>query len=562
MGILKFKKVNCKNCYKCIRYCPVKAIEVKNQQAQIIENDCILCGNCIIVCPQNAKEDVNEIDDIKGQIAEGKRVIATVAPSFVAACKVESFKTLEKALKELGFAEARETAEGAFLVKSQYENLVKDRWNEAIVSTCCPTVVKYVERHFPEALPYLAPVISPMEASSRKIREEYKDAVIVFIGPCISKKGECEAETSATDYAITFDELAQWMEERNIKFTEDDQKENIKYKSRLFPIAGGIINTMSRDDDYDYIAIDGFDNCVKALKEIVNGNVHNCFIEMSACSGSCIGGPNFQKHDMSVINSRIKVENFALDKEENDFQIKKDIDMYDKKRDRQVVCPPPTEQQILGILRKMGKNSREDELNCGTCGYATCREKAAAVYWGKADITMCLPFIKERAESFSDKIINITPNLVVAVDMDLKVQQINRAACDTFGIENEKDIIGSPVSRILDEFDFVNMITESKASLKKRTFLVEYNVYLEQVFLFDKSNSIIICIMKNITGEKKRKNKIKAEKLRAANLADDIVEKQLRIVQEIASLLGETAAETQVAVTDLKDTILMEDEDN
>ena len=175
---------------------------------------------------------------------------------------------------------------------------------------------------------------------------------------------------------------------------------------------------------------------------------------------------------------------------------------------------------------------------------------------------MCLPFIKERAESFSDKIINVTPNLVVAVDMDLKIQQINKAACDVFGIKNDKDIVGGPVSSILDEFDFVNMITESITTVKKKAFLVEYNVYLEQVFLYDKSNSIIICIMKDITGEKKRKNKIKEEKLRAARLADDIVEKQLRIVQEIASLLGETAAETQIAVIDLKDTIMMEEEEN
>lgn len=561
MGILKFKKVNCKNCYKCIRYCPVKAIEVKNHQAQIIEKDCILCGNCTVVCPQNAKEDINEVQKIKNLIGDGKNVIATIAPSYIANYNMSNFSAIRGALIDLGFSDVFETAEGAYMVKTQYEKLIDENWNSAIISSCCPTVVKYIEKHYPEALPYLAPIISPMEASARKIKDSQGDAIVVFVGPCISKKGECKEKESKADYAITFEELNEWLKEKNIEIV-DDGKEEEKYKSRLFPIAGGIIGTMKKNDNYSYMAIDGLDNCIDAIKEIAKGNIKNCFIEMSACSGSCIGGPYFQKHKPSLIDGRIRVENYANSLEDNDYNEEIDINMNEERKDMKVVLPKPSEQQIMGILRKMGKNSEEDELNCGTCGYATCRDKAEAVYWGKADISMCLPFIKERAESFSDKIINVTPNLVIAVDMDLKIQQINKAACDVFGIKNDKDIIGGPVSSILDEFDFVNMITESIRTVKKKAFLVEYNVYLEQVFLYDKSNSIIICIMKDITGEKKRKNKIKEEKLRAARLADDIVEKQLRIVQEIASLLGETAAETQIAVIDLKDTIMMEEEEN
>lgn len=560
MGILKFKKVNCKNCYKCIRYCPVKAIAIKDNQAQILEDQCILCGNCTVVCPQNAKEDENDVPKIKALLKGGHKVIATVAPSFIAVDDFPNFEALSNALKVLGFYEIKETAEGAFRVKTKYEELVKESDGAPIISSCCPTVNMYIEKYYPEALPYLAPVTSPMEATARSIKNEYTDSIVVFIGPCISKKDECIKLGNATDYAITFEELLCWLNEENIEVFPSEIEDLPKYKSRLFPVSGGILNSMKKEDNFDYIAVDGIDNCMSALNEVVNGSIKNCFIEMSACVGSCVGGPYFQKHNKALLASRIKVENNALNKnKDTDYTVTTEVNLQEKRNSMKLSYSKPTEQQLLGILKKMGKNSTEDELNCGTCGYATCRDKAAAVFQGKADITMCLPFIKERAESFSDKIINVTPNLVIAVDLDLKVQQINKAACEVFGIKREADILGSPVSRILDEFDFVDMITSSKSSMKKNSFLVEYNVYLEQVYLYDKSNSIIICIMKNITGEKRIKNEVKEKKLRAAKMADDIVEKQLRIVQEIASLLGETAAETQIAVTDLKDSILMEE---
>lgn len=245
---------------------------------------------------------------------------------------------------------------------------------------------------------------------------------------------------------------------------------------------------------------------------------------------------------------------------EEDFNLSAALPLTASFSDQGKYYMRPSEKQIAGLLKKMGKNSPADELNCGMCGYASCRDKAVAVYYGKAEISMCLPFMKERAESFSDKIINITPNAIIAVDMDLKIQQVNTSACEIFGL-TPQDLLGQPVSRILDEFDFVNMITQSLPRTTKYTFLAEYNVYLEQVFLFDKANSIVICIMKNITKEKQRKSQLMKAKTQAANMADDIVERQQRIAHEIASLLGETVAETKVAISDLKETILMDQDD-
>lgn len=565
MSILKFKKVNCKDCYKCVRHCPVKAIEVRDHQAKIIESECILCGNCTIVCPQNAKEDISSINLIKKALSEKTSLIATVAPSYIANYNITSFFQMQQALTKLGFHNAYETAEGAYIVKTEYEKILENEKNSVVISSCCPTVVQYIEKNHPQMLKYLAKTLSPMQAHSKLLKQSFPNSKIVFIGPCISKKAELEEDFNYTDYVITFEELDEWLSSENITF-ENTPSNDEKKLSRFFPTTGGILKTMKKNANYKYISIDGIDNCQKVFEEIENNKISNCFIEMSACLGSCINGPSFKRKTSNPISAIISVENSAVSPElsknyTQDFNINYDFSINRTFKDKSVKKFLPDEKTITSILRKMGKNGIEDELNCGSCGYQTCREKAVAIYENKAEISMCLPYMKKRAESFSDKIITITPNLILTVDMDLNIQQINKSALDAFKITSEKDIIGFPVSRLLDEFDFVNIIAEEKTTEKKYKFLADYNLYLEQTFFYDKSNGLIICIMKDITSDKKRKTKIKNSRLNAANMADDIVEKQLRIVHEIASLLGETAAETKVAVEDLKNAILLDEEE-
>lgn len=208
----------------------------------------------------------------------------------------------------------------------------------------------------------------------------------------------------------------------------------------------------------------------------------------------------------------------------------------------------------------MGKFSPADELNCGLCGYRTCRDKAIAVYEGRAEISMCMPYMKERAETYSEKIINVSPEGIVTVGKKLKVKQINKAACKIFGIKDPADIIGYPVSRIMDEYDFVKMISQDETQVTDEVFLADYNVYLERIFICDPERTLFTCIMRDVTKARQRRNKIQKTKIHAADLADDIIANQLRIVHEIASLLGETAAETKVAVHDLKEAIMLDED--
>ena len=299
---------------------------------------------------------------------------------------------------------------------------------------------------------------------------------------------------------------------------------------------------------------------IAALQDAVDGKLKHCFIELSACEGACVGGPAFLKRDKRIAVSVADVQDSALDGTEDDFEVSEDITMESTMRSTPVYRPEPSAEQLEKILNRMGKKNPEDELNCGICGYSTCREKAKAVFLGRADIDMCLPYMKEKAESYSDKIVGVSPNAIVTVGRDLRVKQINQAACDIFAIRKREDIIGYPVSRILDEFDFVRMLSGDGRQTTNYTYLSDYNVYLEQVFLCDEDREIVTCIMKDVTQSRQKKKHIRQVKLRTASMADEIVEKQMRIAHEIASLLGETVAETKVAVNDLKNTILMDED--
>ena len=308
------------------------------------------------------------------------------------------------------------------------------------------------------------------------------------------------------------------------------------------------------NENYTYLAVDGAENCIAALKDIELGNIHHCFIEMSVCPGSCIGGPVMEKYhrnpvrDFSVISSGAGKKDFKTS-ELSEHEIKKDMPSLKNKENI------PSEDEIKAILAQIGKTKKEDELNCGTCGYNTCREKAIAVYQGKADLTMCLPFLKEKAENFSDNIINNTPKGIIVLNENLEVQQINRAAMKIMNIKSASNVLGEQIVRIMDPQDFITVKKTGKNIRDKRVYLAEYEKYVEQTILYDREYRILMCIMRDITEyeiQREKKDKISRQTI---DIADKVVDKQMRIVQEIASLLGETAAETKIALTKLKESI-------
>ena len=552
---LTLKKSNCKNCYKCIRHCPVKAIRFSGNQAHIIGNECILCGQCFVVCPQNAKQIVDETEKVKVLLQSGEPVIVSLAPSFIANYEGVGIGAMRKALKKLGFYDVEETAVGATIVKTEYERMLKEEERDVIISSCCHSINLLIQKHFPQALEFLADVVSPMQAHCKDIKSRYPNSKTVFVGPCVAKKDEAEHYEGIVDAVLTFEELTEWLSEENIEL-EKEMDNDINSRARFFPTTGGVLKTMAKDiPGYTYLALDGVDNCIAALKDIISGKVHKCFIEMSACVGSCVGGPVMEKyHRSSAVKDYIAISNYAG---KRDFEVSQPKAIELKKSFEYIEqrLQMPSDNEIQSILRQMGKFKPSQELNCGSCGYNTCREKAIAIIQGKAEISMCLPYLKDKAESFSDTIVNNSPNGLIVLNENLEVQQINNAARRLMNIRSANDILGDQVIRILDPTVFMNVLRTGSDVRDERVYLAEYKRFVEQSVVYDKDSHLLVAIMKDITDEQNEREKKENISRQTIEVADKVVDKQMRIVQEIASLLGETAAETKIALAKLKESI-------
>lgn len=560
--ILGLKKANCKNCHKCIRECPVKSIQFSEHQANILPEECILCGRCVVACPQNAKDVRNDIAKVKEAMHAGKRVVASLAPSFIADFEVSGINEMTYLLKQLGFDSVRETAEGAFIVKSEYERMIKNNEQDVIISTCCHSAVLLVSKYYPEAIRYLAPVLSPMLAHAKLIKEENPDTYVVFIGPCISKKDEADKNQGMVDCVLTFEELREWLAEENANTMQHINDDSTVRMSRFFPETGGIIKSMHTEDTgFRYLAVDGVKDCIAALENIISGKLSHCFVEMSICRGSCINGPMTRRYREEMLDCTIRLRDFAKplpEKSYEDFDISTNIGLTQNFKPLTVTSAKPDDEQITAILAEMGKTKPEHELNCGSCGYATCREKAVAVFLGKAEPSMCLPFMMEKAESFSDKIIMMTPNAIMVLDDKLNIQQMNRSAKRLFNLPASLKVKDMPAKDIIDTKPYSIILSSGQKRLEQRRYLADYNKYVKESILYDKDHKIIICIMKDITDEQLESQRITEIRQQTVNTADKVIEKQMRVVQEIASLLGETTAETKIALTKLKEAISVE----
>ena len=550
---LTLKKSNCKTCYKCIRNCPVKAIRFSGDQAHIIADECILCGRCFVVCPQNAKEIVSEVEKVKVMIQSGEPVIASMAPSFIANYDGVGIDAMREGLQKLGFTDVEETAIGATMVKTDYERLVHEKQKPVIISSACASVNLLIQKHYPEMIKYLADTLSPMQAHCRDIKRRNPEAKTVFIGPCVAKKDEAQRYPGIVDAALTFEELTEWLEKENVRL-EKKVDSNPESLARIFPTVAGILRTMKdRDPEYEYVAVDGIDNCIAALEDVAAGHVSNCFMEMSACKGSCVNGPVMEKYHPWFITDYLSVTRYAGDK---DFPVEQpEISELSRRYDiLEGMKDMPTERKIQEILSKMGKKKPSDELNCGTCGYDTCREKAIAIYQGKAEIEMCLPYLKEKAENFSNIIFDNTPNGLLVLNERLEIQQINPAACRIMNIRRPSDVLGSQIVTLLDPKPFLDAL-ESRKSVFQCAYLAEYDRYVEEQVLYDQSYRMLFCMLEDVSDEAAEREKKAEMRRQTTEVADKVVEKQMRIVQEIASLLGETAAETKIALTNLKESM-------
>ena len=573
---LEFKKARCKDCYKCLRECPVKAIEVKNHQAQIIKERCILCGRCTVVCPQNAKIVHSEKDDIDSLLLSNDNVVASVAPSFISSFRLKNFAQMETVLYKLGFAFAEETAVGANAVTKEYAACMASGRFDNLISSACPALCRLIQEYHPDALRYLAPVDSPMVAHAKILRQRFPGCKVVFIGPCIAKKREAR-ESGIISGVLTFEDLRRFMVERGVTFPLPDAREEFERfsctgitgeapanRSKSYPVRRGIIHSFEhRPEGYDYVAVDGPLNCVGTLENM--DKVSGVFFEMNMCENACVSGPCSLVGEGEEVRAAVEVKRYVREEcaslspeQDGDRQVDVDISAsYPKIESRSMT---PTAEQIEEILHRTGKFKPEDELNCGSCGYSTCREKAWAVFNGYADIDICLPYMRERAESMSYEIIHNSPEGIVVLDSEMNVVDINSKAKELLGIA-AVSLKGLPAIDFFNPTEFLIAQNSGRQYVRKKVYVPETKRHIEMSISILKGNRALFGILKDITDEVHYSEKLGKMRMETLATTDEVIKKQMRVAQEIASLLGETTAETKVALLRLKKTLMQEEEE-
>ena len=408
--LIKTIKERCRVCYTCVRECPAKAIRISGGQAEVIQERCIGCGNCVKVCSQNAKEVLSGIPNTLALLDSKEPIAAIVAPSFPVEFGAWPYQQLVGTLKALGFHYVTEVAYGADLVAQAYRQLLDDNPGRQYIATSCPAIVTYVEKYFPDLVQFLAPLVSPMIASARVLRSLHGSRLkIVFIGPCIAKKGEAclTAAPDEVDAVLTFIELREIFKMRlnpDLKIVESDFDPPQAGLGRLFPIARGLLESAGIKEDLiagDIVATDGRENCVEAIREFDKKALNARLLELLCCHGGCIMGagiseklPLFQRRSMVSKYTHLRLKNTDGKGTEKAGAVEIDLSRTFQNRDQRLVTPE--ENDITAILKRMGKNKPEDELNCGACGYDTCREHAIAIHKNLAESEMCLPYTIER----------------------------------------------------------------------------------------------------------------------------------------------------------------------
>ena len=407
-------KDRCRVCYTCVRECPVKAIKIINGQAEVLSERCIGCGNCVRVCRQEAKVYLQQIDEVSELLKSGQRTAACLAPSFPAEfTEIEDYRILVGMVKKLGFELVTEVAFGADMVSVAYKDLYRNNNNKGIISSDCPAIVYYVEHYLPELVGNLAPLVSPMVASSRFLKKKYGDDLqVVFIGPCVAKK----AESDEIDYALTFTELRELLRRNQIKPDEDlarDFDPPFAAKGAIFPVSHGLLQNMDIEADItkgDVVVAEGRINVKDALNEFAQGALNARHLELLCCEG-CIMGPGMSEEGKkylrrSSISNYVaqKLDNFDYEQWQADMELAKEVDLSTSFSQMDRRTHIPSSNEIAEVLKKMGKNDPADYLDCGACGYDTCVEHAIAIVQGLAETEMCLPYTIEKLHQSIEKV--------------------------------------------------------------------------------------------------------------------------------------------------------------
>ncbi|MBM7855581.1 iron only hydrogenase large subunit-like protein/uncharacterized Fe-S cluster-containing protein [Desulfohalotomaculum tongense] len=567
MGLITTNEAKCRDCYRCVRICPVKAIAISSDKenaalhVKVIDELCIKDGNCILACPQNAKKLLsNDLAEVIRLLERGELLAAAVAPSFVAGLPLKDPGLMPDLLRKIGFNIVQETSVGAGLVVRHHFQLGFDK---PLIGSSCPVIVNLVERYYPQLIPMLAPVVSPMIAHGRYIKANNPRCKVVFIGPCVAKKEEYTTAgiSDAVDFVLGFDELWDLVKHFNIDLNDltPSNFDNAPTGTNcLFPLEGGMLRCINKGlngSEEDFVSISGLDDCIDFLHHLAGGGIGKQpkLIELLACKGGCINGPLSMCRDESLYVRRRKVQDYYKSvSNRGDDCIDEQLPGHLMQRSyqcRKVNAAYPSAAELQEILARTGKYKPEDELNCGACGYDTCRDKAIAVYQGKAEVEMCIPYMRKRAESLSNVVTAAMPNGIIVIDSTQTILEINPAAERMFRCSGA-DVVGKKLDTVINPENFIRVMNSGKMLNVCCDYPDKDIVTSEIIFPVEQEN-LVVGIFIDVTEEKRQREQFELIKNQTIVQAQEVIEKQMKVAQEIAGLLGEATAESKIQLSRL-----------
>lgn len=546
----------CHDCYKCIRECPVKAIKIENGHASVIGERCIACGNCVKACPSNAKRVRTDIDKAKNLIRAQKDVYVSLAPSWSGVFDVSEEKMVS-ILKRLGFKGVSETALGAQEVSIKTAEMLNNAEKGLFISSACPVIVNFIRKYRPEFAACVTPVGSPAMTHARMLKDKYGENIsIVFIGPCIGKKNEAD-EYKLFDVALTFEELKLWLNDEAIDISSipaDPENKFVPksaYEGSLYPIDGGMNETIRKigiKKEVQLMDISGLLSFERALNQLNPDKLDKIiFVEALSCEGGCVAGPciSTEKAGISIVSdvlTNVKTREIIPKVPETVV----DMDVVPKK----VVTSEYPIEDILKTLKKIGKHTVDDELNCGGCGYATCRDLAKALLDGDAETSMCVSYMRKIAMRKANAMLRCMPSATVMVDSNMNIIEANDAFMKMFTGDmydvfkaRPDGVAGAAIDRIVDFADIFKTILDTGKDLHKERYPSQNKLYDISAFTIEE-HEIVGAVITDVTQTESNREKISQK-------AHEVISKNISIVQEIACLLGEHMVETETLLSSI-----------
>lgn len=546
----------CHDCYKCVRQCPIKAIKIENGHASVLSEKCIACGSCVKACPSNAKRVRSDIDKVKTLLLAKKEIYVSLAPSWTGVFDYKPEKMIA-ILKRLGFKGISETALGAQEVSAKAVEILNNTNQGLFISSACPVIVDYIRLYNPKFTKNIMQIASPALTHAKILKDTYgEDISVVFIGPCVGKKNESDSHKELIDASLTFEELRLWVQNDNIDIASiiagnDSFVPQKAFEGALYPLDGGMNETIKKIGIKESVqllnicSLQAFENALNGLNpETIDKPI---FVEALSCDGGCIAGPcisttksgvNIMSGVLSKVNYREKIPNMANVVVEMEY------------KSNAIESLEYPIEQILKAMKKIGKHSEDDELNCGGCGYNSCRELAKALISKEAEPSMCVSYMRKIAMRKAAAMIRCMPSATVMVDNDLRVVEANDAFMKMFCGEmydvfaaRQDGLVGAAIDRIVDFSDIFKSALKTGKDIHKERFPIKNKLYDIVAFTIEK-NEIVGAIISDVTQSETNREKI-------AQKAQEVISKNITIVQDIACLLGEHMVETEMLLSSI-----------